>query len=286
MIKKVISNFLILIVGVLLFSCNPQYKIKPRFVELSDKKDSAEDISRINLIKSLDYSDFKEGRLSNEKIAVNYRLLQPKNADKKKKHPLILVFHGSGAIGTNNTSQMGVLSKMWLLPEYREKFSVFVLSPQFPVRSSNYHLDKIRNVQVSESNEYLDLVLKSVDSLSKTSNIDESRIYVIGFSMGGSTVMNAISKRPDLFAAAINVSGISDFSNMENLKNLPIRIIHGGLDTDNRPESNVKFYNEMKDVGNIFFFKYKDRYHNNILSSEAVASIAEWLSLEKLKKRK
>ena len=111
-------------------------------------------------------------------------------------------------------------------------------------------------------------------------------VYVIGFSMGGSTVMNAISKRPDLFAAAINVSGISDFSNMENLKNLPIRIIHGGLDTDNRPESNVKFYNEMKDVGNIFFFKYKDRYHNNILSSEAVASIAEWLSLEKLKKRK
>lgn len=247
------------------------------FKEISDNKDSANAITRIKFIKNLDYSDFRTGKFNNEKIAINYRLLKPKTIIKNKKYPLILVFHGSGAIGTNNTSQMGVLSKMWLLPENRENYPVYVLSPQFPIRSSNYHLDKNRNVQASESNEYLNLVLKSVDSLSKTGNIDDKRIYVIGFSMGGATVMNAISKRPDLFAAAINVSGISEFSSAGNLKKLPIWIVHGGLDTDNKPESNIRYYNETKDSGNIKFWKYKDKYHNNILSAELVKEIPDWI---------
>ncbi len=87
-----------------------------------------------------------------------------------------MVFHGSGAIGTNNTSQMGILSKMCLLSENREKYPVYFLSPQFPVRSSNYDLDETRNVKVSESNEHLDLVLKLIDSLIIKNNVDQHRI--------------------------------------------------------------------------------------------------------------
>jgi predicted peptidase len=187
-----------------------------------------------------------------------------------------LVFHGSGAIGTNNTSQMGVLSKMWLLPENREKYPVYVLSPQFPIRSSNYHLDESRNVKASESNEHLDLVLKSIDSLIINENIDRDRIYVMGFSMGGATTSNAISKRPDLFAAAINISGISQFDKIDELLRLPIWIIHGSLDTDNFPQSNFRFFDEMKHKGKVFLWEYKDKYHNNILS-ELVDEIPKWL---------
>ncbi|MFC6267204.1 carboxylesterase family protein [Frigoriflavimonas asaccharolytica] len=277
MIKKVIKNLSLFLIILLFYNCSVLKNNDRTFTEINDHKDSTADISRIKFIKNLDYSDFKEGKFDDKNLTVNYRLLKPKTIAKNKKYPLVLVFHGSGAIGTNNTSQMGVLSKMWLLPENREKHPVYVLSPQFPVRSSNYHLDENRNVQVSESNEYLDLVLNSVDSLSKTENIDENKIYVIGFSMGGATVMNAISKRPDLFAAAINISGISEFSNEINLKKLPIWIVHGGLDTDNKPESNLKFYDEMKNSGNVKFWKYKDKYHNNILSAELVKEIPQWI---------
>ena len=194
----------------------------------------------------MDYSDFKTGKFKEGEAEVNFRLLKPKKLDETKKYPLILVFHGSGAVGTNNTSQMGVLSKMWLLPENREKYQAYILSPQFPIRSSNYHLDESRNVKVSESNEHLNLVLKSIDSLIIKENIDPSRIYVMGFSMGGATTSNAISKRPDLFAGAINVSGISQFDKMDELTKMPIWIVHGSLDTDNFPQSNFKFFEEMK----------------------------------------
>lgn len=245
--------------------------------EIFDKKDSLRSLARIKEIKNLDYSDFKTGKFDNGKVAVNYRFLKPAKVEQDKKYPLILVFHGSGAVGTNNTSQMGVLSKMWLLPENREKYQTYVLSPQFPVRSSNYHLDETRNVKVSESNEHLDLVLKSIDSLIVKENIDPARIYVMGFSMGGATTSNAISKRPDLFAGAINVSGISQFDKMDELTKLPIWIVHGSLDTDNFPQSNFRYFDEMKTKGKIFLWEYKDKYHNNILSAELVDEIPKWL---------
>ncbi len=274
MFSKILT---ILFSALFLFSCTSRKMKYGTKIEIHDKADSLQALARIKHIKSLDYSDFKPGKFNNGKVAVNYRFLKPKAIEKNKKYPLVLVFHGSGAIGTNNTSQMGVLSKMWLLPENREKYPVYVLSPQFPVRSSNYHLDESRTIKVSESNEHLDLVLKSIDSLIIKENIDRDRIYVMGFSMGGGTTMNAISKRPDLFAAAINISGIPQFDKMDDLLKMPIWIIHGSLDTDNFPQSNFRFFDEMKARGQVFLWEYKDKYHNNILSSELVDKIPKWL---------
>ncbi|KFC24682.1 alpha/beta fold hydrolase [Chryseobacterium sp. FH1] len=277
MIQKLTNFFSFLILTLSVVSCVCHQTKSGTRTEIFDKKDSLNSLARIKEIKNLNYSDFKAGKFDDGKVAVNYRLLKPENFNQTKKYPLILVFHGSGAIGTNNTSQMGVLSKMWLLPENREKCQTYVLSPQFPVRSSNYHLDESRNVKVSESNEHLDLVLKSIDSLIIKENIDPKRIYVMGFSMGGATTSNAISKRPDLFAGAINVSGISQFDKMDELVKMPIWIVHGSLDTDNFPQSNFKFFEEMKTKGNVFLWEYKDKYHNNILSAELVDEIPKWL---------
>lgn len=277
MIQKItkLLSFVLILFSVVSCVCH-QKKFGTR-TEIYDKKDSLKSLARIKEIKNLDYSDFKTGKFDDGKSAVNYRFLKPSKIEKDKKYPLILVFHGSGAVGTNNTSQMGVLSKMWLLPENRDKYQAYVLSPQFPIRSSNYHLDETRNVKVSQSNEHLDLVLKSIDSLIIKENIDPSRIYVMGFSMGGATTSNAISKRPDLFAGAINVSGISQFDKMDELTKMPIWIVHGSLDTDNFPQSNFRFFEEMKTKGNVFLWEYKDKYHNNILSAELVDEIPKWL---------
>ena len=276
MIQKISKLLFFILIISSTVSCVCKTKFGTR-TEINDKKDSLKSLAKIKEIKNLDYSDFKAGKFKEGETEVNFRLLKPKNFDQTKKYPLILVFHGSGAIGTNNTSQIGILSKMWLLPENREQYPTFVLSPQFPIRSSNYYLDEKRNVKASESNEHLDLVLKSIDSLIINENIDPNRIYVIGFSMGGSTTSNAISKRPDLFAGAINVSGISQFDKIDELTKLPIWIIHGSLDTDNFPQSNFRIFEEMKNKGNIFLWEYKDKYHNNILSAELVEEIPKWL---------
>ncbi|KIA89361.1 hypothetical protein OA86_07130 [Kaistella jeonii] len=279
--KKVIKFFLFLLVFCFFQSCVSQKMQFGTKTEMPDSKDSTQSLARISFIKSLDYSEFKEGQFKDEKKSLKYRILSPEKINPDEKYPLIVVFHGSGAIGLDNRSQMGVLSKMWLIPENRKNYPAFVIAPQFPVRSSNYHLDETRGVQVSESNEYLDLFLKSVDSMANSKNIDRSRIYVIGFSMGGATTSNAISTRPDLFAAAINVSGISQFNNNKNLLKTPIWIVHGSLDTDNFPQSNIRFYEEMKEEGQVLFWEFKDKYHNNILSAQLVDAIPKWLFNQK-----
>ena len=279
--KKVIKFTLLLISLFLFHSCVSKKMQFGTRTEIKDSKNSAQALEKISLIKGLDDSDFDEGNFKNEEASLKYRFLKPQKMMKNKKYPLILVFHGSGAIGQNNKSQMGVLSKMWLLPKNRKKYPTFVLSPQFPVRSSNYVLDTGRDVQVSDANAYLDLLLKSVDSLSKTENIDQSKIYVMGFSMGGATTMNAVSSKPDLFAAAVNVSGISQFTNKNDLKDMPIWIVHGSLDTDNYPQSNFKFYEETRSTGKVFLWEYKDKYHNNILSADLIDQLPKWLFKQK-----
>lgn len=143
-IKNVLRFFVLFSLIISVVSC---VSLSTKFgtkTKIFDKKDSLQSLAKIKEVKALDYSDFKTGKFKDEKTEVNYRFLKPKNLDKSKKYPLVLVFHGSGAIGTNNTSQMGVLSKMWLSAENREKYPTYVLSPQFPIRSSNYHLDETR----------------------------------------------------------------------------------------------------------------------------------------------
>lgn len=51
--------------------------------------------------------------------------------------------------------------------------------------------------------------------------------------MGGSTVINSLSSRPDMFAAGVSIGGIPQFENIESLVNIPIWLIHGNLDIEN-----------------------------------------------------
>ena len=89
-----------------LLSCSSQKMKYGTKTEIHDKADSLESLARIKQIKSLDFSDFTPGKFDNGKVAVNYRFLKPKIIEKNKRYPLVLVFHGSGAIGTNNTSRL------------------------------------------------------------------------------------------------------------------------------------------------------------------------------------
>ncbi|WP_212002589.1 hypothetical protein [Chitinophaga sp. HK235] len=164
---------------------------------------------------------------------VKYRLLTPLPADRNKRYPLVLVLHGSGAVGTDNISQLGILAKMWARQDIRKDYPAYVVAPQFPERSSNYVMDSSRGVLVSVPGPNTNTVLQLIDSLKKVLPVDARRIYVIGFSMGASSVYNSIGLRPDLFAAGVAVSGIPDFNHLPALAATPLWTIHGNADYEN-----------------------------------------------------
>lgn len=230
----------------------------------------------ISTIRSIDNRIFEKATfIGKEQIEINYRLFNP-NQKSEEKYPLVVVYHGSGAIGTDNNTQLGLLHKLFASTEIQSKYPAYVLAPQFPTRSSDYATDTERKVLYSTPRPCLNEVFQLIDSLKSSLNIDNKRIYVVGFSMGGSTVINSLSARPDLFAAGISVAGIPQFDQTQVLKNIPIWLIHGIDDTENPIHSDEVLYKEIS--YNIRFWKLKGTTHDNVFSSLILGeTLPKWL---------
>jgi predicted peptidase len=74
------------------------------------------------------------------------------------------------------------------------------------------------------------LVLKILDLIKKEFSIDPSRIYVSGQSMGGYGTWDLITKRPDIFAAAIPLCGGGNTAIAANAARVSIWAFHGAVD--------------------------------------------------------
>ena len=268
------------ILSILLLSLIASIAVKAQFaLETIDNTADAETTKqRISQIRSLDHRGFDAAVVvdTESKNKINYRLFKPiKN--ETQKYPLVVFFHGSGAIGTDNVSHLGILPKLFASAESQKKYPAYILAPQFPDRSSDYVLDKDRNILVSNPRSSLKTVLKLIDSLKKELNIDEKRIYAVGFSMGGSTVINSLLAKPELFAAGISISGIPQFGNIEKLSTIPIWLIHGIDDTENPIDSDEQFYKE----GNkkkIRFWKLTATTHDNVFTPQLLDdTLPNWL---------
>lgn len=231
---------------------------------------------RIAKIKAIDNEVFEAGSFTGRGTpTINYRLLKPEQ-ENTAKVPLIIVFHGSGAVGKDNIAQLGILAKLWAMPEIKSNYPAYVVAPQFLTRSSNYVEDKQRGVLTSVAQPCLETALQLIDSLKTSLNIDLTRIYAIGFSMGGSSVTNVLSARPDLFAAGISISGIPQFDKAKTLSNTPLWLMHGNLDTENPFASDAQLYKEIKHKTR--FWEFDGKAHNDIFSSLILdEAIPQWL---------
>jgi len=74
-------------------------------------------------------------------------------------------------------------------------------------------------------------VIELLDHILRDSNIDKSRVYVGGLSMGGFGTLDLLHRRPELFAAAMPICGGADFGKVDKFKEIPLWIFHGAKDT-------------------------------------------------------
>lgn len=165
---------------------------------------------------------------------LSYRLLSPPELVPGRRYPLVVQFHNSGAIGTDNLGQIDndLPARAWAIPEIRAAYPAFVLVPQFSERSANY--DDPATPRAAFAGPQLAMALELIDSLAASNPIDRQRIYVSGFSMGGSTAWLAALARPDLFAAALPISAIApDRAEAATLAQLPVLALHGNADEEN-----------------------------------------------------
>ena len=202
-------------------------------------------------IKNIDRLLVKNVYKSTNNLELSYRLFTPKNKHNKKK-PLIIFLHGRGERGTENGSRIyrnaGFLmnGNSLISTKSQEKNPCYVLVPQCSDKTENEEWAKwIGNSPetpfkgLSKEGTYLmsptpsssgKATLELIEKLIIEKEIDVSRIYITGLSMGGFGTWDFIARKPELFAAAIPMAGYSDPNQIDKIKEIPIWIFHGNKD--------------------------------------------------------
>lgn len=154
------------------------------------------------------------------------------NAELPGKTPVLLFLHGAGERGDDNDKQLVHGAAEVISWCERNKQKVLLLFPQCPEEEQwvNTPWGALSHTLPEES-EAMKLALEMLKSEMARSGADETRIYVSGISMGGYGTWDAVSRYPELFAAAFPVCGGADTAQAEKLKDLPILTFHGDSDT-------------------------------------------------------
>lgn len=245
-IKPVALIATFIIVLTVLYACSGGRKSAGYYLITPQISDDAAAAAKVRIAQQVSADSFEAAIYAPaDKDTIRYRLLRPAVVEPGRKYPLVLILPTSGGIGTDNRSQVNVLVKMWALKAIRDKYPAFVVAPQFSRRSSNYTSSADKNILVSVPDSCLFTALEAIDSLKRVLPVNEQKVYVMGFSMGASATINALTARPGFFRAAVAISGIPDMADLKGLTKMPLWVVHGNADTENVFATDSLMYHRM-----------------------------------------
>jgi predicted peptidase len=156
--------------------------------------------------------DFQQFKFTdpNTGITLKYNLFIPRSYDANRYYPLVLFIHDAGVVSNyaRMTLIQGLGAVIWATPSEQAKHECFVLAPQYSRGIVNDN---------SESTRDLDATVELVKAVMSQYNVDKSRVYTTGQSMGCMASIEMLTRYPDLFAAALLVAGQWDAARMSAL---------------------------------------------------------------------
>lgn len=149
-----------------------------------------------------------------------YILTAPEDWDPATERlPMLVFLHGAGERGTDPAplrSFYGIPRLFGEQPQYHG-LRVITLSPQCPESHIWHHLT---------------LPLRElIETVAEECGVDRDRITITGCSMGGFGTWEMICTYPQLFAAAAPICGGGLTWRAGALKQMPLRVFHGGADS-------------------------------------------------------
>ena len=182
-----------------------------------------------------------------------YQELKPSQLRPKKKYPLVIFLHGMGERGSDNTKQLLHGSQMFLNPVNQEKYPAYVIIPQCP-EGKTWKRDDVAPTVISLIEKYKNLP-----------QIDDSRIYIIGLSMGAYGIYDIVTRRPDLFAVAVPICGEPNAEKLPVAKDIAFSIYHGDADQAVPVEGSREAYVVLKKAGckHLRYTEFAGTTHNS-----------------------
>ena len=202
--------------------------------------------------------------------------------DTTSKYPLVIFLHGSGERGNDNDAQLKWGVKNFATSEVMKKYRPIVIAPQLPNKMTwaNFSFE---DMSLRESpTKTMTLLIELINQTISNYSIDTNRIYITGLSMGGFGTFDAISRYPDLFAAAVPVCGGGDTTKAELISHIPIWIFHGAKDDT----VNLVFSQNMvtaltKSGANPGFTQYPEAGHFSWIAAYSDSMMMAWLFSQK-----
>ena len=205
-----------------------------------------------------------------------YRIFVPDEQRRARPLPVVVYLHGAGGIGSDNLKQISggntTGTRVWVSREAQARHPAFVIAPQLPSGS----WDRLRSED--ELSPYAQLVLELLENVSKEFSVDRNRIYLTGQSLGGYGTWDLITKRPEVFAAAVPLCGGGVPSRVHAIRHLPIWAFHGAADEVVRVDASRGMVDALRAVKSpIKYTEYPDVGHDVWLRAYAERELATWL---------
>ncbi len=157
-----------------------------------------------------------------------YRVYVPTGYAPAKPTALVIALHGLGA---NEDSFFDSYSQ--LPPQLAEKHG-FLMAAPLGFRPDGFYGSTIMGAPDAATRRRTDYsekdVLEVVRLMKAAYNVDESRIYLIGHSMGAIGTWALAAKYPDMWAALVPFSGVGNPASAEQMKGIPQFVVHGDAD--------------------------------------------------------
>ena len=168
-----------------------------------------------------------------------YRLHRPASASADRPLPLVVFLHGAGERGKDNVSQLRHFPERWVRePHLGARHPAFVLAVQCPdgedwggVVEPGADVWRAGGTDTSPAMQGVETLLRE---LAASPEVDPTRIYLTGLSMGGFGTWELLSRHADWFAAAVPICGGGDPRHGKVIaeSGVPIWNFHGTADRD------------------------------------------------------
>ncbi len=203
--------------------------------------------------------DYETAKYKNIKYLVRY----PDGYERGDKCPLLVFLHGSGTLGSTLENFYNT-HPFFSDTDKVENYPFITLAPVIEAGTDWVGTDV--------------LLGRLIEEYVSENNVDESRIYLMGVSLGGQGSFHMAAYMKDYFAAVVPISGWGETGEAQDMTGTPIRAYHGVLDDAVPYQATADLIKLIQDLGgDAELISYPDADHGLCLSLYYDQSVYEWM---------
>lgn len=177
--------------------------------------------------------------------------------------PLIVQLHGAGERGDGSEAELPKVDIHGLPKVFMEAdFPCVAVFPQCP--RTSFWAARVESI------------VRFIEQIAEKYQLDRSRIYLTGLSMGGYGTWYTAMARPDLFAAIAPVCGGGMAWNASVLR-MPISVWHGAEDKTVSPHQSDEMVEKLRSLGRDVTYHRLDGVAHNVWQHAYTPELVEWL---------